>query len=134
MADAAGAGEYLLFLFSDPWPKDRHHDHRLFNGAFMDALHRSLKPAGCLHVATDHLPYYDEIYALLAADERFEEVAAFELLEEERTDLNFYFRRSQLGVARFESVKKSYLQGSYDLPFRVNWQWRRLLLGVQPKR
>ena len=33
LADAAGAGEYLLFLFPDPWPKDRHHDHRLFNGA-----------------------------------------------------------------------------------------------------
>ena len=92
------------FFFPDPWPKDRHHDHRLFNRAFMDALHRSLKPAGCLHVATDHLPYYDEIYALLAADERFEEVTAFEPVEEERTDFELLFKEKQIGRCSFRKL------------------------------
>ena len=67
----------------------------------MDALHRSLKPVGCLHVATDHLPYYDEIYALLAADERFEEVAAFEPTEEERTDFELLFQEKPIGRCSF---------------------------------
>jgi tRNA (guanine-N7-)-methyltransferase len=89
------------FFFPDPWPKDRHHDHRLFNEAFMDALHRSLKPSGCLHVATDHLPYYDEIYALLREDERFEEVRAFEPMEEERTDFELLFQEKPIGRCSF---------------------------------
>ena len=109
MADAAGAGEYLLFLFPDPWPKDRHHDHRLFNGAFMDALHRSLKPAGCLHVASDYLPYYDEIYALLAADERFEEVTVFEPLEEERMIWELLFQEKPIGRSLVSKALKNHI-------------------------
>ena len=38
-----------FLLYPDPWPKARHHDCRLFNPAFMDALHRTLTEGGCLH-------------------------------------------------------------------------------------
>lgn len=89
------------FFFPDPWPKDRHHDHRLFNAAFMDALYRSLRVGGCLHVATDHLPYYEEIYALLSADERFDEIDAFEPTEEERTDFELLFLDKRIGRCSF---------------------------------
>ena len=70
----------------------------------MDALHRSLKQKGYLHVATYHLPYYDEIYALLAEDERFEEVTAFEPLEEERTDFELLFKEKQIGRCSFRKL------------------------------
>ena len=89
------------FFFPDPWPKDRHHDHRLFNAAFMDALYRSLRVGGCLHVATDHLPYYEEIYALLSADERFDEIDAFDPTEEERTDFELLFLDKRIGRCSF---------------------------------
>jgi tRNA (guanine-N7-)-methyltransferase len=89
------------FFFPDPWPKDRHHDHRLFNAAFMDALHRSLRTGGCLHVATDHLPYFEEIYALLSVDDRFDEVKAFEPREEERTDFELLFLEKPIGRCSF---------------------------------
>lgn len=87
-ADAISA--YYIF-FPDPWPKARHHDHRLFNPAYLDALARSLRPGGLVHVATDHLPYFEEIHAILRADPRFEEVAPFEPTEAERTDFELLF-------------------------------------------
>ena len=89
------------FFFPDPWPKARHHDHRLFNPAFMDALHRTLEDGGRLHVATDHLPYFEEIHALLQADARFEEIDAFQPVEEERTDFELIFAHKQIGRCSF---------------------------------
>jgi tRNA (guanine-N7-)-methyltransferase len=92
------------FFFPDPWPKERHHDNRLFNPPFMDALHRSLEPGGCLHVATDHLPYYEEIHGLLNADPRFDEVEAFEPDDEERTDFELIFAHKQIGRCSFRKI------------------------------
>lgn len=89
------------FFFPDPWPKVRHEEYRLFNPAFMDALHRTLENDGCLNVATDHLPYFDEIYALLQRDERFEEIEAFEPDDEERTDFELIFSYKQIGRCSF---------------------------------
>ena len=90
------------FFFPDPWPKARHHDYRLFNPAFMDALHATLEDGGCLHVATDHLPYYEEIYELLKGDSRFEEIEAFNPTEEERTDFELVFAHKEIGRCSFK--------------------------------
>lgn len=87
-SDAISA--YYIF-FPDPWPKARHHDHRLFNPAYLDALARTLRPGGLVHVATDHFPYFEEIHAILRADPRFEEVTPFEPTEAERTDFELLF-------------------------------------------
>jgi len=92
------------FFFPDPWPKERHHDHRLFNPMFMDALHRTLEPGGCLHVATDHEPYFAEIQAMLIADSRFEEVKAFEPDDAERTDFELIFAHKKIGRCSFRKV------------------------------
>ena len=89
------------FFFPDPWPKARHHDHRLFNAAFMDALFRTLVKGGCLHVATDHLPYFEEIHKLLQNDERFEETEPFIPVDEERTDFELIFRQKPIGRCSF---------------------------------
>jgi len=95
------------FFFPDPWPKARHHDQRLFNPAFMDALFQTLENGGCLHVATDHLPYYDEIYELLRGDDRFCEVEAFEPDDEERTDFELIFSHKQIGRCSFRKSTDS---------------------------
>ena len=92
------------FFFPDPWPKSRHQDHRLFHPLFMDALYRTLEDGGGLHVATDHLPYFDEIYDLLRADGRFEEVLAFEPEEEERTDFELVFAHKKIGRCSFRKL------------------------------
>jgi tRNA (guanine-N7-)-methyltransferase len=78
-------------LFPDPWPKKRHHDHRLFDATFVDALHRTLIANGQLHFSTDHLPYFDEVKTILARDTRFEEIPAFEPPQDERTDFELYY-------------------------------------------
>ena len=92
------------FLFPDPWPKARHHDCRLFNPSFMDALYRTLIDDGCLHVATDHLPYFEEIYELLRKDKRFSEIGAFQPDEEERTDFELIFSHKQIGRCSFRKT------------------------------
>ncbi len=89
------------FFFPDPWPKAKHHDHRLFNPTFMDALFRTLEEGGCLHVATDHLPYFEEIHELLQKDGRFEEVEAFRPDEQERTDFELVFSHKEIGRCSF---------------------------------
>lgn len=98
--DAAYAVTHLLparsldamyIFFPDPWPKARHHGHRLFSPSFLEALTRVLKPGGGVHAATDHLPYFDEIRAILEADARFEAAPAFEPTEAERTDFELRF-------------------------------------------
>jgi tRNA (guanine-N(7)-)-methyltransferase len=92
------------FFFPDPWPKARHYDYRLFNPAFMDALHRTLVDGGCLHVATDHLPYFEEILELLQTDSRFTPIPPFEPDDEERTDFELIFSHKQIGRCSFQKV------------------------------
>jgi len=92
------------FFFPDPWPKDRHHDNRLFNPEFMDALSRTLIDGGGLHVATDHLPYFEEIYELLQRDKRFSEIEAFQPDDEERTDFELIFSHKEIGRCSFRKV------------------------------
>lgn len=93
------------FFFPDPWPKARHHDHRLFNPAFMDALFKTLEAGGNLHVATDHLPYFEEINGLLQKDVRFEEIDPFEPDEDERTDFELIFAHKRIGRCSFQKGK-----------------------------
>ena len=88
----------LYVFFPDPWPKKRHHDHRVFSPRFLDSLHRSLAPAGIIHAATDHLPYFHEMEELLRADDRFEQVPPFIPTEEEQTDFErYYVQHKQIG-------------------------------------
>lgn len=81
---------YYVF-FPDPWPKDRHERHRLFNADFMDALHCTMKVGAQLHFATDHLPYFRLVYDLLSRDERFAACETFRPSDAERTDFELLF-------------------------------------------
>lgn len=90
-------------LFPDPWPKKKHHDHRLFNARFIEALHRTMLPGAPVHVATDHLPYFEEIHAnMIEASANFEEIQAWEPAEHERTDFELLFiGQKRIGRATF---------------------------------
>lgn len=54
--------------FSDPWPKDRHARRRVIQTPFVRAAAACLKPGGILHVATDDVPYAQQIDEVLRAE------------------------------------------------------------------
>ena len=48
----------LVYInFPDPWPKDKHHKHRIINSDFLEKLSRIMKKDGILEVASDHKDY-----------------------------------------------------------------------------
>jgi len=67
---------YYVF-YPDPWPKKRHHKRRFFRKETVAHLARTLVPGGTLHVATDHVDYWDVIEPLLDGHDHLERLAAF---------------------------------------------------------
>ena len=55
-----------IILYSDPWPKKRHHKRRVFQPRLLPILERTLKPGGLLTIKTDVTPYYEVMIELLA--------------------------------------------------------------------
>lgn len=55
--------------FPDPWPKRRHHKRRFFCTGNVRQLLRCLKRGGIIQAATDYGEYFEQIKALLAAQE-----------------------------------------------------------------
>ena len=91
---------YYIF-YPDPWPKGKHHHNRIFNGLFMDAIARTLKPGGKIHASTDHLPYFEEIYRLLKSDSRFDETETFVPAKDETSDFELMFKEKVPGRCSF---------------------------------
>lgn len=48
----------VFILFPDPWPKNRHHKHRILQPEFLSRLRPKLKPDAKLYFRTDHEPYF----------------------------------------------------------------------------
>ncbi|MBI2439844.1 MAG: tRNA (guanosine(46)-N7)-methyltransferase TrmB [Lentisphaerae bacterium] len=108
---AESVATYYIF-FPDPWPKRRHHRRRLFacsgpagDAAFLDALAATLIPRGCIHLATDHLDYFENIRRQLAADQRFAEIEPLILLPQERTDFELTFLAQNKPIGRCSFAK-----------------------------
>lgn len=72
---APGSLAGIHVYFPDPWPKKRHHKRRLLKPAFVHALALRLRRGGYLHVATDWMPYAEEILATLSAEALLENTA-----------------------------------------------------------
>ena len=87
----AGSVSVYYIFFPDPWPKAKHEGHRLFNAAFLDAMHRTMAAGGVAHVATDHAPYFEQLCEVFAGDGRFAEVRPYVPPEEEQTDFERYY-------------------------------------------
>ena len=58
-------------FFPDPWPKRRQHKRRLLSSEFIETLAAKLKPGGRINVATDWLPYAEEIESNFASSKSF---------------------------------------------------------------
>ncbi len=55
-------------FFPDPWHKKRHNKRRLIQAQFVELLVSRLKPGGILHLATDWLPYAEQMLETLEAN------------------------------------------------------------------
>ena len=49
----------VQLFFPDPWHKTRHHKRRLINEAFIEDLHRIIRPGGTFRFASDIIHYVD---------------------------------------------------------------------------
>lgn len=100
----AAVRAYYIF-HPDPWPKNKHAEHRMFNPRFLDALHRTLEPAGRVFIQTDHIPYYEAILQIFRTDTRFTEIPPLDLPDDERTDFElWYLDKGPIGRCAFQKV------------------------------
>lgn len=63
--------EMIYMTFPDPWPKTKHHKHRLFKKDFIDLLSKKLQKNGKFLFITDHEDYYNWCIDLLKDEKRF---------------------------------------------------------------
>jgi len=103
---ARSVAAYYIF-FPDPWPKRRHHRRRLFNESFLNALDKTLIPAGCIHVATDHANYFEHIRRVFSDDVRFQPIVPLELRADERTGFELLFLNEHRAIGRCSFKKIS---------------------------
>lgn len=87
----ADSVQAVYLFFPDPWPKARHHKHRIFQQPFLDHVYRVLIPGGVLHCATDHQGYLDWMMEVVAGETRFEKTDTLVRTEEELTDFELKF-------------------------------------------
>lgn len=66
----------VVVNFPDPWPKERHAEHRFLRPHGFDLLAARLVPGGEVRLATDHRDYLDFARGAARADGRFELVDA----------------------------------------------------------
>jgi tRNA (guanine-N7-)-methyltransferase len=62
--------------FSDPWPKAAHAPRRLIQSPFIRSVAQALEPAGVVHIATDDVPYSEQIDDVLSGEPLLENLHA----------------------------------------------------------
>lgn len=96
----------IYIFFPDPWPKRRHHKHRLFNRQFLDILDNILQQGSKIHIATDWKEYFDKITQLFSVDKRFVRIPPFIPTEEERTNFEIVFSTKGAWIGRCSYEKR----------------------------
>ena len=61
----------LHIYFPDPWPKRKHHRHRLINERFPELARGVLKPGGMVFLRTDDENYFQQMAGAFAASSAF---------------------------------------------------------------
>jgi tRNA (guanine-N7-)-methyltransferase len=104
---AAGAAAAMHVYFPDPWPKRRHHKHRLINDAFPLVTARALADGGVIFVRTDDADYFKRIQEIFSACPLFAETPTPDELASTLTDFErgFLARGVQTRRAAFRKIK-----------------------------
>lgn len=69
---AGGSVHTFYVLFSDPWPKKRHHKRRFIKPEMVAAMGRALVPGGRVLIKSDHKDYAEAIADVLSNPPGFE--------------------------------------------------------------
>ncbi len=112
-------------FFPDPWPKRRHHERRLINPAFLDALRTVLTPDGAVHIATDDADYGIAIARAFAATPGFAPIAPFQAAPDEQTSFELLWLGEGRAITRhsytraacqYERIAEQGIAGSWPAP------------------
>jgi len=68
---APGTVSALHVYFPDPWPKRKHHKHRLVNETFVRAVALALAPGGRVWLRTDDAEYHEQMLQVFGAAKEF---------------------------------------------------------------
>ncbi len=68
---AADSLSGVHIYFPDPWHKKRHHKRRLIQPPLVSLIASRLVPGGYLHLATDWVPYAEQMLDVLRAEPQF---------------------------------------------------------------
>jgi tRNA (guanine-N7-)-methyltransferase len=97
----------FYIFFPDPWPKRRHHCHRLISKTFIERIYTTLLESGVIHLCTDHDDYFLVMRKLFMADARFSEVPPFIPPTEEETDFEILFKNQDRTAKRCSFMKQT---------------------------
>jgi tRNA (guanine-N7-)-methyltransferase len=90
------AGAHIYF--PDPWHKKRHNKRRLVQSPLVALLASRLRPDGYLHLATDWVPYAEQMLEVLSAEPALQNTAAdYAPRPEWRPETKFETRGLKLG-------------------------------------
>ena len=88
----------VYVFFPDPWPKRKHHSHRLFGPLFLNALWKRLETGGRLEFATDHEEYFHVVEECFAGDARYNRVEPMPRPPKVWTEFETRFRKEGLPI------------------------------------
>jgi tRNA (guanine-N7-)-methyltransferase len=102
-----GSAQAVHVYFPDPWPKRRHHKHRLVNERFPSLVRQALAGGGVVYLRTDDADYFARMKEVFGACPFFAEAPTPEELAATLTDFErgFLAKGVQTLRAAFHSLK-----------------------------
>jgi tRNA (guanine-N7-)-methyltransferase len=97
----------LHVYFPDPWPKKKHHRHRIINETFPALARNALQPNGTVFLRTDHAEYFQQMNEVFAASKDFEKTETPDTLAEVLTDFERDFNAQGIPTLRASFQTKS---------------------------
>ena len=90
----------LHVYFPDPWPKKKHHKHRLINPHFANTARNVLPPGGVVYLRTDDRDYFDQMTGAFDVNPGFEKAETTAELAERLTDFEREFQARGIKTLR----------------------------------
>ena len=104
------AASALHVYFPDPWPKKKHHKHRLINEGFPRLAQGALAPGGVVFLRTDDRDYFSQMTEVFGTSKEFQKVETPSELLALPTDFEREFQ------ARGVQTLRAAYQVSHDSP------------------
>jgi tRNA (guanine-N7-)-methyltransferase len=98
----------LHIYFPDPWPKTKHHKHRLVNERFPTIASAALAPGGAVYLRTDDEDYFQQMTEVFGANQEFQQIETPSGLAELLTDFEREFEVR--GIKTFRAAYRSKFQ------------------------